>query len=122
MTLAKAVLLHPIFLMFFMISLLAVLPVPHGDTAGHALAFFTLYLFLRCLYPLLPVKYVIALLMFYSLSIETVQYFIPGRDASLRDLAANGIGMGFAIPARILLEKLKVCTKPFFLKTLLNRL
>lgn len=68
--------------------------VPHNDKVNHFLAFFYLS---ACLdgsirtKSFVPAK--LALLILYALLIELVQNFLPYRDFSLLDVAADGLGI-----------------------------
>jgi len=64
------------------------------DKAEHAAAFVVLSLLVDLSFPerrFGPAK--IAALLAFGAWIEVVQYFLPGRDASLRDVVADGVGI-----------------------------
>jgi VanZ family protein len=67
------------------------------DKANHFIAFFVLYVLLSVAHEELSMKIKIALLLTFAVSIEVVQYFIPGRDFSLLDVVADSIGIAIGI-------------------------
>jgi VanZ family protein len=99
------------------VSVLAVLPdydalppiVSFSDLLNHAVAFFVLYLLLRCSHPRLTRKNALLLLFAYALLIEAVQYFLPTRFAALSDVAADGAGLLAALPLYPLLVRFSLC-------------
>lgn len=74
-----------------------------NDKVSHVLAFLVLGLLADFAFPARgfgPSK--ILALLGYGLLVEAVQYFLPHRDSSLYDLAANAIGLalyGYLAPA-----------------------
>jgi VanZ family protein len=88
------------------VSVLAVLPdydalppiVSFSDLLNHAVAFFVLYLLLRCAHPHLTRNHALLLLFGYALLIEAVQYFLPTRYAAFSDVAADAAGLLAALP------------------------
>jgi VanZ family protein len=65
-----------------------------NDKVAHMLAFFVLSLLVDGSWPSLRFGAAKMLaLLGYGLSIEIVQHFVPRRSASLRDLAADGVGI-----------------------------
>lgn len=73
-----------------------------NDKLQHAGAFFVLAFLLDFAWPRQPWQWTKWLpLLGYGLFIEIVQYFIPFREFSLWDLAADGLGLllyGYALP------------------------
>jgi VanZ family protein len=72
--------------------------VSFSDLLNHAVAFFVLFLLLRCSHPRLTRNNALLLLFLYALLIEAVQYFLPTRFAALSDVAADGAGLLAALP------------------------
>jgi len=81
------------------------LPVDVSDVVLHLLAFSYLTTALGLAYyapsrPLAPVAW----MALYGVAIEAIQYFIPGRDAEVKDLVVDafGIALGLLIWLRVL--------------------
>jgi VanZ family protein len=73
----------------------------HRDKVVHLFAFFTLLLLFDCAYPLVKIYCTkVFLLLIFGSMIETIQYFIPGREFSLLDILANSIGLIAYLTAR----------------------
>lgn len=80
--------------------------IPHIDKVGHFIAFFVLALctdFATKLKPFIAVT----LLSIYGVSIEIMQSYIPGRDATLGDFIADisGVLAYYCVVARTALVK-----------------
>jgi VanZ family protein len=83
------------------ITLLAFIPtyaplpeiVSFSDILNHFAAFFTLYLLHAAAYPRVSAKARCAFLFGYGLFLETVQYFLPARQASAEDIAVDAAGI-----------------------------
>ena len=105
------------YIVFSAVSVLALLPnydalppiVSFSDLLNHAVAFFVLYLLLRCAHPAVTQKRALLLLFGYALMIEAVQYFLPTRYAALSDIAADCAGMFAALPLHRLLLRASLC-------------
>jgi VanZ family protein len=90
------------------ISILSVIPLDYPTAAGindklsHIIAFYILSLLADFSFPeTKPNLAKILPLLFYGLSIEWVQYYIPYREFSLFDLAADAAGLlayGLSLP------------------------
>lgn len=65
------------------------------DKLNHLAAFAVLYVLLSGGYGSMSVRMRLAVLMLFALQIEIVQHFIPGRDFSLLDIVADGVGIAF---------------------------
>ena len=67
---------------------------PHFDKIGHFIAFFILAI---CFDFATQVekKISVSLLVAYGISVEVVQSYIPGREASLGDIIADMAGVAF---------------------------
>ena len=85
---------------FFVITILSVIPMNDSVTAGindklnHILAFFVLAFLTDFSFPNSTFNLAKNLpLFFYGLSIEWVQYYIPFREFSLLDIAADVTGL-----------------------------
>lgn len=76
-----------------------------NDKLKHMLAFASLAAGL-CLFWEWPWRKVGGLLLLYGIGIEVVQYFIPRRYASVWDVVADCVGIGFGSLAAIGLQKL----------------
>lgn len=63
------------------------------DKLNHLAAFAVLYILLSAAFGLLKIWTRVILLMVFAVQIEIVQHFIPGRDFSLLDIVADGIGI-----------------------------
>ncbi|UFH59208.1 VanZ family protein [Sulfurovum mangrovi] len=63
------------------------------DKLNHLAAFSVLYLLFSAAFGHLKMLTRVMLLMVFALQIELVQHFIPGRDFSLLDIVADGIGI-----------------------------
>ena len=63
------------------------------DKLNHLAAFAVLYLLLTLAFRGLKVWTRVLLLMAFAMQIEIVQHFIPGRDFSLLDIVADGVGI-----------------------------
>ena len=73
----------------------------HRDKVVHLLAFFSLLLLFDFAYPLVKIYCTkVNLLLIFGSMIETIQYFIPGREFSLLDILANSIGLIAYLTAR----------------------
>ncbi|MBU1659178.1 VanZ family protein [bacterium] len=66
------------------------------DKLNHFAAFFVLYILMSLAYKKVSVLMKVFLFLVFAVSIETVQYFIPGREFSALDVAADMIGVSFA--------------------------
>ncbi len=72
----------------------AVIVTSGWDKANHALAFFVLLALLDIAYPLFHfVRHKILWLIGYGILLELLQGMIAGREASLLDVLADGIGL-----------------------------
>ncbi|WP_345974078.1 VanZ family protein [Sulfurimonas sp. HSL3-7] len=80
---------------------------------NHLIAFCILFVLLKGTYPSLAVNRAFILLFAYALGIEAVQYFLPTRSASWRDLGADAAGLLTGYLLMILLNKLSI-TKDIF--------
>ena len=80
--------------------------IPHFDKVGHFIAFFVLALCTDFATKLKSL-FAITLLSIYGISIEVMQSFIPGRDATLGDFIADlsGVLAYYGIVARTALVK-----------------
>ena len=80
--------------------------IPHIDKVGHFIAFFVLAVCTDFAIKIRPV-FAIALLSIYGISVEVMQSFIPGRDATLGDFIADlaGVLAYYFIVARTVLVK-----------------
>ena len=92
-------------------------PSPHesttliNDKLGHALVFFLLgYLGWTGWHRTRFIGLMFAFLVFYGLLIEVVQYYVPGREFSLLDWAADIAGL-IAAWTVVLLKKCQCMTK-----------
>lgn len=65
------------------------------DKLNHLAAFTVLYLLLSAAFGQLKIWTRIMLLMLFAVQIEIVQHFIPGREFSLLDIVADGVGIAF---------------------------
>ncbi len=65
------------------------------DKLNHLAAFAVLYVLLFGGYGSMSIRMRLAVLMLFALQIEIVQHFIPGRDFSLLDIVADGVGIAF---------------------------
>jgi len=63
------------------------------DKLNHFAAFAVLYLLLSMAFGQLKIWTRVLLLMAFAVQIEIVQHFIPGRDFSLLDIVADGVGI-----------------------------
>lgn len=63
------------------------------DKLNHFMAFFALYILLINSYFALSVLKTFLVLFVFAVQIEIVQYFIPGREFSFFDIAADVVGM-----------------------------
>ena len=75
-----------------------------SDKLKHALAFGVLALLLQESY-LFMIPIAISILFGIGLFIETVQWFLPYRDASFWDLIADGVGVALGLWLRQWLQK-----------------
>ncbi len=100
-----------------MLSLLAILflattpnpyPVPASasDKVNHLLAFVELTLLARLAWPHLDARWPALALLAYGLGIEAIQAFLPYREFSLADLAADGAGIGLGLLLWLALRRL----------------
>lgn len=105
----KTMLRHlPLMIVVVMILGGAIVPVPEPhvmpaqDKMNHLLAFLAFAVTLRFARPRLHMGVVLALAVGFGAGIEGLQAFIPGRDVSAWDVAADalGAGIGCLIPAR----------------------
>lgn len=63
------------------------------DKLNHLVAFAVLYLLLSAAFGHLKIWCRVMLLMAFAVQIEIVQHFIPGREFSLLDIVADGVGI-----------------------------
>ncbi len=63
------------------------------DKLNHLVAFAVLYLLLFAAFGHLKIWSRVMLLMAFAVQIEIVQHFIPGREFSLLDIVADGVGI-----------------------------
>lgn len=77
---------------FFQQGLSSGVELPHFDKIGHFIAFFVLTLCVDFATSLKRLT-AAALLAFYGISVELIQNQIPGREASLADIAADFAGV-----------------------------
>ncbi|MDI1300861.1 MAG: VanZ family protein [bacterium] len=83
------------------IWVLAIMPAPPAigssyDKANHAFAFLVLGVLARMAWPRAGASRVPGLLLLFGILIEVVQYFV-GRDASVFDVMADGVGLALAV-------------------------
>lgn len=105
------------------VTVLAVVPnydalppiVSFSDLLNHAVAFFVLFLMLRCAYTDIETGKAFLLLLGYALLIEAIQYFLPTRFASFSDVVADAAGMFLAMLLQPLFKR--VCPRLHFLKS-----
>lgn len=64
-----------------------------GDKVSHLLTFFVLGALAESACPRSPLRCLAAGLLGYGLLIECLQYFVPWREFSLLDWAADGVGL-----------------------------
>lgn len=81
--------------------------VVNNDKVAHATAFFMLALMLHRSFAGISLVGVVILLALMSLSIEILQYFVPGRRFSRWDLLYDGFGIGL-YTAGVIVAKLTV--------------
>lgn len=67
--------------------------VVNNDKAAHATAFFMLAVMLQRSFAGISLFRVVLLLGLMALSIEILQYFVPGRSFSLKDLLFDALGL-----------------------------
>ena len=67
--------------------------ISYSDTLNHFGAFFTLTIVYRLAYPAHPFKKQFLAIVFFGLMIEFVQYFLPTRSASLKDIAVDSVAI-----------------------------
>ncbi len=95
------------------VTILAFLPnydalppfVSFSDLLNHAFAFSVLYILLTNAHPSFSTIRVVLPLFLYAVWIETVQYFLPTRYASLSDIAADSAGLLIAYFLILLFRK-----------------
>ena len=68
-----------------------------SDIFNHFAAFFTLALIYRFAYPQHASKHLFVSLLAFGMLIECVQYFLPTRSASLKDLAVDASAVAAAV-------------------------
>jgi VanZ family protein len=100
---------------FIAITVLALLPQAqvsistHWDKLDHWLAFFTLSFLMNHAFPQRSFwRFVVISLVLYGVGIEIAQSLTPDRDADLRDVVADSIGIliyGAILQCRLLLAK-----------------
>jgi len=78
-----------------------------SDVLNHFTAFFTLFLLHAAAYPDMTSSKRLALFLVYGLFIEAVQYFLPTRDASLKDFAVDAAALIAALVFVRLYRRLK---------------
>ena len=84
-----------------------------GDKFDHAVAFAVLALLVDASFPARRFGLAkIGALLAFGLAIETVQYFLPYREASLYDWLADAAGIALYVPFIPLLAKLPVLRRP----------
>ena len=101
------------FLTLTAVTILAFLPnydalppfVSFSDLLNHALAFAVLYILFKKAYPSFSTVRIILPLLLYAVWIESVQYFLPTRYASLSDIAADSVGLLAAYLVTFLFRK-----------------
>ncbi len=85
----------------FYLSSQSTLPLPQyfswQDLIEHAVAYFILGIFARKALPVVPSWMIIVFVALYGMSDEFHQYFVPGRDCSILDFAADTMGGTIAV-------------------------
>ena len=71
--------------------------VSFSDILNHFSAFFVLSFICKLSYPLLMPKLQFILLFSFGVLIEFVQYFLPTRSASAKDLAVDAVAIATAL-------------------------
>lgn len=76
---------------------------PTNDKLGHLIAYLTLaFIGLHCFQNEINRRWFLLFACVLGISLEAVQYFVPGRHSTWLDLGANTAGIVLAIPLYLL--------------------